>query len=129
MNAENHPILLFDGVCNLCTWSVQFIIEHPRFASLQSDAGQAHARRCDLDLDALDTFLLVEDDRCYTRSDAALRVARHLPSAWRLLGLLCIVPRAIRDPLYNLIAGNRYRLFGERDVCMIPSPELRERFL
>src|SRR5690554_6890415 len=131
---ESHPILLFDGVCNLCTWSVQFIIERDRhdlfrFASLQSTVGQEHARRCNVDMDALDTFLLVENGRCYTRSEAALRVARRLPGAWRLLGLLRVIPRPMRDPLYNLLARNRYRLFGRRDTCMLPTPELRERFL
>lgn len=134
MKSENHPILLFDGICNLCTWSVQFIIERDpqavfRFASLQSPVGQEYARRCNLDLNAFDTFLLVEEGRCYTRSEAALRVARRLSGAWRLLQLLRMVPHPLRDRLYHLLATNRYHLFGERDTCMVPTPELRQRFL
>lgn len=131
---EDHPILLFDGVCNLCIWSVQFIIErdpqaHFRFASLQSPIGQAYLARCGMPVDALDTFLLVEGKRCYARSDAALRVAGKLAGWWPLLGLFRVVPAGVRDLVYRLIARNRYRWFGVQEYCLVPTPELNQRFV
>ncbi len=127
-------IVLFDGVCNLCNGAVQFIINRDRegrfsFASLQSAAGQAHLRQFGLATDAFDTFVLVEGGKAYTRSTAALRIARRLPGAWQLLYALMIVPRPLRDWMYGLVARNRYRLFGRRDSCMMPTPELRAKFL
>ncbi len=127
-------IVLFDGVCNLCNGAVQFIITRDRqgrfsFASLQSATGQARLRQFGLSTNALDTFVLVEGQKAYTRSTAALRIARRLPGAWRLLYALMVVPRPVRDWVYGLVARNRYRLFGRRDSCMMPTPELKARFL
>jgi predicted DCC family thiol-disulfide oxidoreductase YuxK len=127
-------IVLFDGVCNLCNGAVQFIINRDRegcfsFASLQSAVGQAQLRQFGLATDAFDTFVLVEGGKAYTRSTAALRIARRLPGAWRLLYALMIMPRPLRDWMYGLVARNRYRLFGRRDSCMMPTPELRAKFL
>ncbi len=127
-------IVLFDGVCNLCNGAVQFIIHRDpggrfAFASLQSAAGQARLRQFELSTDAFDTFVLVEGGKAYTRSTAALRIARQLPGAWRLLYALMIVPRPVRDWVYGLVARNRYRLFGRRDACLIPTPELKAKFL
>jgi len=127
-------IVLFDGVCNLCNGAVQFIIHRDReghfsFASLQSAVGQAQLRQFGLSTDAFDTFVLVEGGKAYTRSTAALRIARQLTGAWRLLYGLIIVPRPVRDWAYGLVARNRYRLFGRRDSCMIPTPELKAKFL
>lgn len=129
-----HPVVLFDGICNLCTWSVQFIVQrdpnaHVRFASLQSDVGQALTRSCDRDPAALDSFVLIEDDECFTESEAALRLVCHLSGWWPLLGALRIVPRRIRDFGYRVIAANRYRWFGQRNTCMVPTPSLQNRFL
>ncbi|HLK59114.1 MAG TPA: DCC1-like thiol-disulfide oxidoreductase family protein [Chthonomonadaceae bacterium] len=133
---ETQPIalVLFDGVCNLCNRSVQFIIRNDpgkrfRFASLQSPAGQEVQQRFHLPPDALDSVLLLENDRLYNRSTAALRIARRLRGLWPLLSVLLLVPRPLRDWAYNLIAKNRYRLFGKRDVCMLPTPELKDRFI
>ena len=127
-------IVLFDGVCNLCNGAVQFIISRDpegrfAFASLQSAAGQARLRRLGLSTNEFDTFVLVEGGNAYTRSTAALRIARQLPGAWRLLYALMIVPRPVRDWVYGLVARNRYRLFGRRDSCMLPTPELKAKFL
>jgi predicted DCC family thiol-disulfide oxidoreductase YuxK len=127
-------IVLFDGVCNLCNGAVQFIINRDRegrfsFASLQSAVGQAQLRQFGLSTNAFDTFVLVEGGKAYTRSTAALRIARRLPGAWRLLYGLVIVPRPLRDWVYGLVARNRYRLFGRRDSCMMPTPELKAKFL
>ncbi len=128
------PIILFDGVCHLCAWSVQFIIKRDprgifRLASLQSDAGRAIMRRHGLDETSLDSFVLVEDGHAWCESNAALRVCRHLPWPWRWFPLFLLVPRMLRDPVYRFIARNRYRWFGKSDVCMMPTPEQRARFL
>jgi predicted DCC family thiol-disulfide oxidoreductase YuxK len=127
-------VLLFDGVCNLCNGTVRFVAERDpvgrfHFAALQSDKGRELLARCGLPLDALDTFVLVEGDRCWTRSDAALRVARGLSGAWPLLAVLRLVPRFLRDRVYGWVAGHRYAWFGKQESCMVPSPELRSRFL
>jgi predicted DCC family thiol-disulfide oxidoreductase YuxK len=128
------PVVLFDGVCNLCNGAVRFVVRHDRrgrfrFASLQSEAGQALLRRHGLDPADLFSVVLVDGGRVTTRSDAALDVARGLGGAWRAAGLLRAVPRPVRDRVYDWVARNRYRWFGRRDACMLPSPELRARFL
>ncbi len=128
------PIILFDGVCNLCAWSVQFIIKRDphrifRFASLQSETGRAIMRQHGLDETSLDSFVLVENGCAWRESDAALRVCRHLPWPWRWLPLCLMIPRILRDPVYQFIARNRYRWFGKSDTCMMPTSEMRGRFL
>jgi predicted DCC family thiol-disulfide oxidoreductase YuxK len=134
MDAMTNPIVLFDGVCNLCNGSVQFLLKRDpqarfRFASLQSDTGQKLQAALGMDPQALDSVILVEGDRWYKESDAALRIARKLPGAWKLLTAFRIVPRPIRDAAYRLIARNRYRWFGKAETCWLPTPELRGRFL
>lgn len=131
---DNHPVLLFDGVCNLCNGAVQFIIDRDpegvfRFASLQSEAAKKVLGQYPEIPQDISTVVLLENNQVYTRSDAALRAARHLPGAWPLLYGFIIVPRTIRDAVYNWIARNRYRWFGKKDQCMIPTPELQDRFL
>jgi predicted DCC family thiol-disulfide oxidoreductase YuxK len=126
--------VLFDGVCNLCNASVQFILKRDprgafRFAALQSDAGRRLLAAHRLPEDALSSVVVVADGRAYTESDAALRIARGLGGAWPALGALRVVPRFVRDAAYRLVARNRYRWFGRRDECMLPTPELRARFL
>ena len=116
----NSPLILFDGVCNLCNGAVQFIIKRDkhavfRFAPLQSDFGHDQLRNAGLVFSSVETIILVEDGRVYQRSDAALRISRHLRGAWPLLYSLRILPRIIRDGLYNWIARNRYRFFGKRE--------------
>lgn len=128
------PVVLFDGVCNFCESSVRFIIDRDvrgtfRFASLQSERGGELARRHGADPDRLNTMMLIEGGELYTRSTAALRIARRLRLPWRLARLFLALPSEVRDPLYELIAANRYRWFGQKEECMIPGPEIRERFL
>jgi predicted DCC family thiol-disulfide oxidoreductase YuxK len=127
-------IILFDGVCNLCNGAVQFIIKRDkkqqfRFASLQGKAGNEFLKKFDLPANIYDSFILLEGDKVYKRSTAALRIAKNLSGGWKLLYGLMIVPRFIRDVVYNIIAKNRYKWFGKRNECMIPSPELKDRFL
>ncbi|HEX8371323.1 MAG TPA: thiol-disulfide oxidoreductase DCC family protein [Chthoniobacterales bacterium] len=128
------PVILFDGVCNLCDGFVQFVIRHDtsaqfRFASLQSEAGAEILKKHQLPANQLSTVVLSVGDGFYMKSDAALHILRRLSGAWRLAGLFLVLPRFIRDSAYDLVAKNRYRLFGEKDACMLPTPELRERFL
>jgi len=128
------PILLFDGVCNLCNGSVQWVIRNDtsaqfRFASLQSDAGRRLLDEHGLPSDAMDTVVLVDGAKHWRKSDAALEVLRRIGGAWQLLSVLRIVPRALRDAAYDLIARNRYSWWGKREECWIPTPELRARFL
>jgi predicted DCC family thiol-disulfide oxidoreductase YuxK len=132
--ATANPIVLFDGVCNLCNGSVQFIIRHDRqgrfrFASLQSSVGQDLLARFGMDPGRLDSVILVEGDRWYKESDAALRIARGMSGGWKALTVFRVIPRPIRDAVYRLIARNRYRWFGEQETCWLPTPELRGRFL
>ena len=127
-------ILLFDGVCNLCNGAVRFVIKRDRakrfrFAAIQSVAGQALLAKFYIPAESLETFVLVERERYFTRSTAALRVARKLGRLWALLYTAIIIPKPIRDFVYDCIAKNRYRLFGKRDQCMVPTPELSDRFL
>ena len=126
-------IVLFDGVCNLCNNSVQFIIRHDpnarfQFASLQSPQAQKLLAGHRLE-GYLASIVLVEDLEIYTASTAALRIARRLSGLWSLFYVFIIIPRPIRDWAYSIVARNRYRWFGRRDECMVPTPNLRERFL
>ena len=139
-------IVLFDGVCNFCDSSVNFIIEHDhegyfKFAPLQSEEGRRLAKQFGFsseiagdpdpggDLIPIDSVILVEDDRAYTHSTAALRIIRRLGSPWSWLYGFIVVPKSIRDYFYKLFARYRYRVFGKKDQCMLPSPEVRARFL
>ncbi len=127
-------IILFDGVCNLCSGAVRFVIKRDKknyfkFASLQSEAGKQILRENNLPEDASDSFLFVENKKVFDRSTAALTVVKHLKSLWPLLYGFIIIPRFIRDWIYNFIARNRYRWFGKMDECMLPTPELQARFL
>lgn len=129
-------VLLFDGVCNLCNWLVAFVIrrdpgDYFLFVPLQSEKGEELLKGCGLSSGEMnvDTVVLVENEKCYTRSTAALRVFRRLNRLWPLLYVFIVVPRPIRDIIYRFVARHRYRWFGRRDQCMIPSPENRARFL
>lgn len=129
-----HPLLLFDGVCNLCNSSVQFIIKRDpkgtfRFAALQSALGQKELQQYQLKADSLESIVLILDGKVWQRSNAALEIARRLSGLWPALYIFKIIPRFIRDWVYDLIANNRYRWFGRQDQCMIPTPELKSRFL
>ena len=126
-------IVLFDGMCNLCNSSVRFIIQRDpegkyQFASLQSDTGSELMKKYAIP-ETFDSFILIQDDKWYDRSSAALRVVRGLKGAWKLLYLFILVPKPVRDVLYRFVARNRYKWFGQRDSCMIPTPAYQERFL
>lgn len=132
--AAAHPVVLFDGVCNFCEGSVRFIIDRDprgtfRFASLQSEAGLRLAQEHGGDASELNTMMLIENGRLHKRSGAALRVARRLRFPWFLAWIFIAVPPVIRDAIYSIVARNRYRWFGKKESCMIPTPEIRERFL
>jgi predicted DCC family thiol-disulfide oxidoreductase YuxK len=127
-------IVLFDGVCNLCSKSVQFILKRDRkdrfvFASLQSRKGKEILRRFHMSATRFDSFVLVEKGKIYTRSGAALRIARSLNGAWPLLYVFIIVPPFIRNAVYNLISRNRYKWFGRKEQCWVPTRELRKKFI
>ncbi len=127
-------IILFDGVCNLCNSSVLFVIKHDRtarfsFASLQSTFGQLQRKKFNLPLNDLNTLLLVKDGRLLTRSTAALEIAKQLDGLWPCLYIFKIVPAFLRDGVYDYVAKNRYKWFGKKESCMIPTPELRARFI
>lgn len=127
-------VILFDGVCNLCNGLVQFVIARDparrfRFASLQSDVAQRRLEGAGIAANVPDSIVLLEEGRLFTRSTAALRIARRLRFPWSLAFALIVVPRPLRDWVYSLVARNRYRWFGRRETCMIPTPELEERFL
>jgi predicted DCC family thiol-disulfide oxidoreductase YuxK len=133
METKN-PIILFDGVCNLCNGAVQFVIRNDkkkffRFAALQSEAGIELSKKYQLPTDSMKTFVLIANNKCYTRSTAALNVGKMLGGILSLGYIFIVVPPFIRDGIYNWIAKNRYRWFGQKESCMIPTPELRDRFL
>jgi predicted DCC family thiol-disulfide oxidoreductase YuxK len=135
---EEGPVVLFDGVCNLCNGFVNFIIDRDlhgvfRFGSLQSQEASGLLRRKFPDVhvnpDALDSIILVDQGFVYTHSTAVLRIFSRLGSPWKLLYGLIVVPRSVRDWVYDLIASNRYSWFGQRQECRVPRPELMDRFL
>lgn len=131
---DDHAVVLFDGVCNLCSGAVQWIIRRDtdaayRFAPLQSDVGAEYLRECGLSTDTMETFVLVEDGECYTKSTAALKIGVGLGGIYLLLYPFLYVPRPIRDAVYDFIASRRYNWFGRKDECMVPTPERRDRFL
>jgi predicted DCC family thiol-disulfide oxidoreductase YuxK len=132
--SDTGPIILFDGICVLCTANARFVLRHDRrgyfrLASVQSDAGQALCRRFGVDPDNPETMLVIEDDRARRDSDAVLAIAEGLGWPWRALGTLRLIPRNWRDALYRRVARNRYRLFGRRETCWVPSPAQKERIL
>ncbi len=128
-----NPVILFDGVCNFCNGAVNFIIRHDgekkfKFAPLQSEIGQQMQAKYGIGED-VDSIILIENDRAYTHSTAGLRVAKGLGGVWSLGCVFMIVPAFVRDFFYRLFAKYRYRLFGRQDACMLPTPDVRERFL
>lgn len=127
-------IILFDGVCNLCNGAITFIIKRDkkdlfRYAPLQSEVGKELAHRHHIDLDKVDSIILVGDKKAMAKSTAALRIATNLSGGWPLLGIFLLIPPFIRDWVYDFIARNRYKWFGKKDACMIPTLELKGKFL
>ena len=129
-----HPVILFDGVCNFCNASINFIIRQDtkkvfHFAPLQSEAGQKLLQQYSLPEQGFNSFVLIEEGKVYRRSAAGLKVYNKLPWFWKWIQLGWIAPKFIRDGVYNLIARNRYKWFGKKEQCMIPSMSVRSRFL
>jgi predicted DCC family thiol-disulfide oxidoreductase YuxK len=136
MSSPGHPVILFDGVCNLCNAFVNFVLDRDptaqfHFASLQSPGAAALLAERGLPAPAAepDSIVLIDGDRVYERSTAALRIARRLRGPIRVLSVFMVVPRPLRDLVYRFVARYRYRWFGRRDMCRVPTPELRARFL
>ncbi|AIQ11743.1 thiol-disulfide oxidoreductase DCC [Paenibacillus durus] len=133
-DTEEASIVLIDGVCHLCGWLTTFIIPRDpegrfRFAPLQSDIGRKLLEKGGLDAHRLDTVVLIEKGRYYTESAAALRILRRLRFPWPAVYLFIAVPAPLRNKLYRYVAKNRYRWFGRDDHCLVPTPEIRGRFL
>ena len=127
-------LILFDGVCNLCNALVQFVIRHDpkgkfHFAAIQSDIGRKIFQKYGLDSADLQTFVFISDNQVFLRSSAAIEVVSRFGGAWRMFAIFWLVPRLVRDAVYSTIARNRYRWFGRKDTCMIPTPEIEKRFL
>jgi predicted DCC family thiol-disulfide oxidoreductase YuxK len=130
---ERH-IIIFDGVCNLCSHGISFVLSHERdheicFAAAQSASGRELLLKYELDPQDLTTFVFIKGGTAYFRSDAALEVATHLRLPWRMIRVLRLVPRCLRDAIYKLVARNRYRWFGKRESCSVPTAELQSRFI
>lgn len=131
---KHNQILLFDGLCNLCNDSVNFILKRDKtgkfkFASLQSEFGITLCKNHDIDTNRVDSIILIKNDKAFIKSAAVLEILKDLPIGWRGLRLGIIFPKAIRDYLYDLVAKHRYRIFGKKDECLIPSKNVQDRFL
>ena len=135
MNKQlTHSIILFDGVCNLCNGAVNFVIKRDpgnvfKFAPLQEKQGALLLKTHAIDIQKLDSIVLIENGNVYTKSSAALRIARKMSNLWPLFFVLLIIPSFIRDGVYDFIAKNRFKWFGKKDQCMIPTLGLKEKFL
>jgi predicted DCC family thiol-disulfide oxidoreductase YuxK len=130
----DNPIILFDGICNFCNNIVKFVLKRNNkkpvyFASLQSETGKKILQEYGLPMDDMQTIVFIENGKVYTRSSAGLRICRYLRGAWPLCYGLIIIPKFIRDAVYNWIARNRYKWFGKKEECMIPTAEMKNRFL
>jgi hypothetical protein len=133
-NKSDKAIVLFDGVCNFCNASVNFVIKHDSknhflFTPLQSEKGKQLLRNYQLDENEMKSFVLIENNIAYSKSTAALRVTKHLNRLFPLLYGFIIVPPFIRNAVYDLIAKNRYKWFGKKDTCMIPTEEMKRKFI
>ncbi|MDT8417687.1 MAG: DCC1-like thiol-disulfide oxidoreductase family protein [Lutibacter sp.] len=133
-NFESKSIILFDGVCNLCNASVNFVIKHDKkaqflFASFQSDAAKEIMLQFNLENLNADTVILIEGNKVYVKSTAALKIAKHLDGLFKAIYAFIVIPKFLRDWIYSFIAKNRYDWFGKRESCMTTSPELKNRFL
>ncbi len=131
---QNHHIILFDGVCNFCNFWVNFIIDRDkddifRFAALQSEAGQKLLNKFNLKTEDFDTFILIDSEIYFTKSTAALKIARKLNYPVKVLYYFIFIPKFLRDLIYSLIAINRYKFFGKRDVCRVPTENEKKKFL
>lgn len=133
-DSEINNIIFFDGVCNLCNSSVNFVIDRDpeakfTFAPLQSDFANDTLKSTNVDSHDLESIIFLSNGKFYSRSRAALEIANKMKGIWPMLYVFIIVPRFVRDFIYNWIAKNRYKWFGKRESCRIPTPELKARFV
>ena len=131
---NDKPIILFDGICNFCNAMVNFIIRQDKknvflFAALQSESGKKMLEQYKIDWKANDSFVVIENGKAFTKGNAAVKLYNKLPWYWKWTQIFWIVPKFIRDWVYNVIAKNRYRWFGRKEECMVPTAEMRNRFL
>ncbi|MGB3210357.1 MAG: DCC1-like thiol-disulfide oxidoreductase family protein [Desulforhopalus sp.] len=131
---DNRHIIIFDGVCNFCNSGVLFIIKRDpqgvfAFTPMQSDTAKVLMAQYQIPAVELDTVLLIKDGSCYIRSDAVLEIVKDLTGFWYFFVIFKVLPTAVRDAFYRIFARNRYRLFGERESCMVPSAEIQSRFI
>lgn len=131
---EHSAVILFDGVCNFCNTSINFVIKHDkknyfRFAPLQSETGKQLLQQFEAGELPLDSIVLIENNKLYKQSTAILKIAKQLGGAYPLIYGFVILPRFLRDALYKYVAKNRYKWFGKKDSCMIPTKEIREKFI
>ena len=130
----DNPVILFDGICNFCNGAINFVLKQDkkgifRFAPLQSEAGQKLLQEYNLSTKEFDSFVLIDNGKVFKKSAASLRVMNRLPWYWKEAQILWIIPGFIRNAIYDFIARNRYRWFGKKDQCILPTPEMRNRFL
>mgnify|MGYP000090574740 CR=1 FL=1 len=133
-NTHLHAIVLFDGYCNFCSRSVRFIHQRDhhdyfRFAGLESEKGQKVLKKYVEEPGAFNSVILIENEKLYTKSTAALKIAKKLSGLWPVLYLFIVIPKSIRDGVYRLIARNRYKWFGKKETCFMPDENLKKRFL
>jgi predicted DCC family thiol-disulfide oxidoreductase YuxK len=134
MEKTERHLIIFDGVCNLCEYSLLFIIKNDRqsrftFVSAQSDRGKELQRLHGVDTLKDGTVILLKNDQVYVKSDAAVEIAKDLDGLWRLLYILKLIPKPVRDRVYSIISKNRYRWFGQKKECMLPDKNIKDRFL
>ena len=134
MKKTDQPIIIFDGVCNLCEYSVQFIVKHDRqarfkFVSAQSEKGNDLQRLNGVDTLQDGTVILLKNGQVYVKSDAAVEIAKDLDGLWRFLHVFKFIPKPVRDFIYSIISKNRYRWFGNKNECLLPDNNIKERFL
>lgn len=130
----DQPIIIFDGVCNLCAYSVKFIVKNDRharfkFVSAQSEKGKVLQRTCGVDTLQDGTVILLKNDQVYIKSDAALQIAKDLDGLWGFLYILKFIPKPAREFFYSIISKNRYRWFGKSNECLLPDNNMKKRFL
>ena len=134
LSEQQHPVILFDGVCNLCSGAVAFIIKRDKsarykFAALQSETGKNFISKFNLSPEKIDSIFLVDNDTYYIKSTAVIKICRDLGALWPLVYIFILIPKALRDYIYDLVAKNRYRWFGKQEQCLIPGEEIESRFL
>ena len=133
MNPD-HPLVLFDGVCNFCNYWVNFAIKRDkkarlRFTPIQGETAKKILPEFNIHPDSLSSVILIDNGKAYTQSSASIRICKYLDGGWKLFYALMIFPKFLRDFVYNIIAGNRYKWYGKKEECMVPHDDIRKRFL